>query len=84
MMARRHLLRLGRATQRAERGSSRGVMEERLGVYATKVGYDIYDEAAATGAAGRASSRRLRAEVHAMAVERCLERLETDRIDVLQ
>lgn len=54
-------------------------------VYATKVGYDIYDEAARRARRGQAElpMRTDRAYIRS-AVERCLERLETDYIDVLQ
>src|SRR5688500_3655363 len=54
-------------------------------VYATKVGYDIYDEAAANARRGQSElPQRFEPKFMRMAVERCLERLETDRIDVLQ
>lgn len=54
-------------------------------VYATKVGYDIYDEAAARARRGQAElPQRMDREYIRMAVDRCLERLETDYIDVLQ
>ena len=54
-------------------------------VYATKVGYDIYDEAAASARRGQNElPQRFEPKYMRMAVERCLERLETDRIDVLQ
>lgn len=54
-------------------------------VIATKVGYDIYDEAAQHARRGQSElpMRTDRAFVR-YAVERCLERLETDYIDVLQ
>ena len=54
-------------------------------VYATKVGYDIYDLAAASARRGQAElPQRFDAEYMRRAVEQCLVRLETDRIDVLQ
>lgn len=54
-------------------------------VYATKIGYDIYDEAAASARRGQAElPQRFEREYMRLAVDRCLERLETDRIDVLQ
>ena len=54
-------------------------------VYGTKVGYDIYDPAAAAARRGQAElPQRFDAEYMRAAVERCLERLETDRIDILQ
>ncbi len=54
-------------------------------VYATKVGYDIYDEAAQRARRGQ-SELPMRTDPASIryAVERCLERLETDYIDVLQ
>jgi aryl-alcohol dehydrogenase-like predicted oxidoreductase len=54
-------------------------------VYATKVGYDIYDEAAAKARRGQMElPQRTDAAYLRAAVDRCLERLETDYIDVLQ
>ena len=54
-------------------------------VYGTKIGYDIYDEAAASARRGQAElPQRFERDYMRLAVERCLERLETDRIDVLQ
>jgi aryl-alcohol dehydrogenase-like predicted oxidoreductase len=54
-------------------------------VYATKVGYDIYDEAAVAGRRGQNElPMRTDPAYIRMAVDRCLERLETDYIDVLQ
>ena len=54
-------------------------------VYATKVGYDIYDEAAAQARRGQSElPQRVDAEYLRFAVDKCLERLETDYIDVLQ
>ncbi len=54
-------------------------------VYATKVGYDIYDEAAARARRGQ-SELPMRTDPASIrfAVDRCLERLETDYIDLLQ
>jgi aryl-alcohol dehydrogenase-like predicted oxidoreductase len=54
-------------------------------VIGTKVGYDIYDEAALAARRGQQElpMRTDRAFLR-MAVERCLERLDTDYIDVLQ
>src|SRR3569623_1744281 len=54
-------------------------------VIGTKVGYDIYDEAAQKARRGQNElpKRTDRAFIR-MAVDRCLERLETDYIDVLQ
>jgi aryl-alcohol dehydrogenase-like predicted oxidoreductase len=54
-------------------------------VYATKIGYDIYDENAAKARRGQAElPQRLDSEYMRFAVDKCLERLETDYIDVLQ
>ena len=54
-------------------------------VYATKVGYDIYDEAAAQARRGQSElPQKVDRAYLRFAVERCLERLETDYIDVLQ
>ena len=54
-------------------------------VIGTKVGYDIYDEAAQKARRGQNElpMRTDRAFIR-MAVDKCLERLETDYIDVLQ
>jgi len=54
-------------------------------VYATKVGYDIYDEVAQRARRGQ-SELPMRTDPASIrfAVDRCLERLETDYIDVLQ
>ena len=54
-------------------------------VIATKIGYDIYDEAAAAARRGQQELpiRTDRAFLR-NSVERCLERLETDYIDVIQ
>ena len=54
-------------------------------VYATKVGYDIYDEAAAQARRGQSElPQRVDRDYLRFAVDQCLERLETDYIDVLQ
>ena len=54
-------------------------------VYATKVGYDIYDEAAAAARRGQSElPQRVDEPYLRMAVDRCLERLETDYLDLLQ
>ncbi|HEX8848220.1 MAG TPA: aldo/keto reductase [Gemmatimonadaceae bacterium] len=54
-------------------------------VIGTKVGYDIYDEAARTARRGQSElpQRTDRAYIR-LAVDRCLQRLETDYVDVLQ
>ncbi|HEX2723975.1 MAG TPA: aldo/keto reductase [Gemmatimonadaceae bacterium] len=54
-------------------------------VYATKIGYDIYDETAASARRGQAElPQRLEPDYMRFALDKCLERLETDYIDVLQ
>ena len=54
-------------------------------VYGTKVGYDIYDPAAAAARRGQSElPQRFEPAFMRMAVDRCLQRLDTDRIDVLQ
>ena len=54
-------------------------------VYATKIGYDIYDESAANARRGQSElPQRLDPEYMRFAVDKCLERLETDHIEVLQ
>lgn len=54
-------------------------------VYGTKIGYDIYDEAAQQSRRGqRELPQNFSADYMRLAVDRCLERLETDYIDVLQ
>jgi aryl-alcohol dehydrogenase-like predicted oxidoreductase len=54
-------------------------------VIGTKIGYDIYDDAAREARRGQQElPMRTDPQFMRMAVERCLERLETDYIDVLQ
>ncbi|HVF41301.1 MAG TPA: aldo/keto reductase [Gemmatimonadaceae bacterium] len=54
-------------------------------VYATKIGYDIYDASAAAARRGQSElPQRFDDAYMRLAVDRCLERLETDYIDVLQ
>lgn len=54
-------------------------------VIGTKVGYDIYDEVALASRRGQAElPMRTDRDFIRAAVDRCLERLETDYIDVLQ
>ena len=54
-------------------------------VLATKVGYDIYDERARQARRGQSElPMRTDPDYIRFAVDRCLERLETDYIDVLQ
>lgn len=54
-------------------------------VLATKIGYDIYDEAAQAARRGQSElPMRTDPTFVRFAVDKCLERLETDYIDVLQ
>ena len=54
-------------------------------VIGTKIGYDIYDDAARDARRGQQElPMRTDPQFMRMAVDRCLERLETDYIDVLQ
>lgn len=54
-------------------------------VYATKVGYDIYDEEAARTRRGQSElPQRMDRDFLRYAVEQSLRRLQTERIDVLQ
>ena len=54
-------------------------------VYATKIGYDIYDPAAQSARRGQNElPQKFDRDYMRFAVDKCLERLETDRIDVLQ
>jgi aryl-alcohol dehydrogenase-like predicted oxidoreductase len=54
-------------------------------VIGTKIGYDIYDEAAVAARRGQQElPMRTDPAFLRMAVDKCLERLETDYIDVLQ
>jgi len=54
-------------------------------VYGTKIGYDIYDPAAQQARRGQSElPQKFNRDYIRFAVERCLERLETDYIDVLQ
>ena len=54
-------------------------------VYATKIGYDIYDESAASARRGQSElPQRFDPSYMRFAVDKSLERLETDYIDVLQ
>lgn len=54
-------------------------------VIATKVGYDIYDESAQLARRGQSElPMRTDPQYIRFAVDKCLERLETDYIDVLQ
>jgi len=54
-------------------------------VYATKIGYDIYDEAAQSSRRGQSElPQKFDRDYMRFALDKCLERLETDHIDVLQ
>jgi aryl-alcohol dehydrogenase-like predicted oxidoreductase len=54
-------------------------------VYSTKIGYDIYDPAAQSARRGQSElPQKFDRDYMRFAVDKCLERLETDRIDVLQ
>ncbi|MFL5526593.1 MAG: aldo/keto reductase [Gemmatimonadaceae bacterium] len=54
-------------------------------VYATKIGYDIYDSAAQSSRRGQSElPQKFDRDYMRFALEKCLERLETDHIDVLQ
>ena len=54
-------------------------------VIGTKIGYDIYDAAAAEARRGQSElPQRFDRAYMTMALDRCLERLETDYVDVLQ
>ncbi len=54
-------------------------------VYSTKIGYDIYDPAAQLARRGQNElPQKFDRDYVRFAVDKCLERLETDHIDVLQ
>jgi aryl-alcohol dehydrogenase-like predicted oxidoreductase len=54
-------------------------------VYSTKIGYDIYDPAAQSARRGQNElPQKFDSDYMRFAVDRCLDRLETDYIDVLQ
>jgi aryl-alcohol dehydrogenase-like predicted oxidoreductase len=54
-------------------------------VYSTKIGYDIYDPTAQSGRRGQNElPQKFDRDYMRFAVDKCLERLETDYIDVLQ
>ena len=54
-------------------------------VYSTKIGYDIYDPAAQSARRGQNElAQKFDRDYMRFAVDKCLERLETDHIDVLQ
>ena len=54
-------------------------------VYGTKIGYDIYDPAAQQTRRGQSElPQKFSSDYMRFAVEQCLQRLQTDHIDVLQ
>jgi len=54
-------------------------------VYSTKIGYDIYDSAAQSARRGQNElPQKFDPDYMRFAVDKCLQRLETDHIDVLQ
>ena len=54
-------------------------------VYSTKIGYDIYDASAQSARRGQSElPQKFDRDYMRFALEKCLERLETDHIDVLQ
>jgi aryl-alcohol dehydrogenase-like predicted oxidoreductase len=54
-------------------------------VYSTKIGYDIYDSSAQAARRGQSElPQKFDADYMRFALDKCLERLETDHIDVLQ
>jgi aryl-alcohol dehydrogenase-like predicted oxidoreductase len=54
-------------------------------VYSTKIGYDIYDAASQSARRGQNElPQKFDRDYMRFAVDKCLERLETDHIDVLQ
>jgi aryl-alcohol dehydrogenase-like predicted oxidoreductase len=61
----------------------RGKREQVL--YSTKIGYDIYDPAAQSSRRGQSElPQKFDRDYLRFALDRCLERLETDHVDVLQ
>jgi aryl-alcohol dehydrogenase-like predicted oxidoreductase len=54
-------------------------------VYSTKIGYDIYDPAAQTARRGQNElPQKFDRDYMRFALDKCLDRLETDHVDVLQ
>jgi aryl-alcohol dehydrogenase-like predicted oxidoreductase len=54
-------------------------------LYSTKIGYDIYDPAAQSARRGQSElPQKFDRDYMRFALDRCLERLETDHVDVLQ
>ena len=71
---------------RGERQLARAFRAKRNKVlYSTKIGYDIYDPAAQTSRRGQSElPQKFDRDYMRFALDRCLERLETDHVDVLQ
>ena len=71
---------------RGERQLARAFRENRREVvYSTKIGYDIYDPAAQSARRGQSElPQKFDRDYMRFALDKCLERLETDHIDVLQ
>ena len=54
-------------------------------LYSTKIGYDIYDPSAQSARRGQSElPQKLDRDYMRFALDKCLERLETDHVDVLQ
>ncbi|HEX6966695.1 MAG TPA: aldo/keto reductase [Gemmatimonadaceae bacterium] len=74
----------GRSERQLAEAFGRAGLREKV-VYATKIGYDIYDEAAKTARRGQNElPQRFDAKYMRFALEQCLKRFETDYIDVVQ
>jgi aryl-alcohol dehydrogenase-like predicted oxidoreductase len=71
---------------RGERQLAQAFRGKRAGVvYSTKIGYDIYDSTAQSTRRGQNElPQKFDRDYMRFAVDKCLERLETDYIDVLQ
>ena len=71
---------------RGERQLARAFRGKRNQVlYSTKIGYDIYDHAAQSSRRGQSElPQKFDRDYMRFALDRCLERLETDHVDVLQ
>ncbi|HEY3114280.1 MAG TPA: aldo/keto reductase [Gemmatimonadaceae bacterium] len=71
---------------RGERQLARAFRGKRNQVlYSTKIGYDIYDPAAQSARRGQSElPQKFDRDYMRFALDRCLERLETDHVDVLQ
>lgn len=71
---------------RGERQLAQAFRAKRADVlYSTKIGYDIYDPAAQSARRGQSElPQKFGADYMRFALDKCLERLETDHVDVLQ